>query len=253
MIYCYDGSFAGFLCGVSTALEAGATHPEFVGNGAESEAGLFQEERHVVATDTKLAQAFRERFIAAVSRDAFATARYAFHSREQGIELLVWRYLRLGLEQGRTLEAMLAHEPVHSVNRIARRVSHEAHKFKGFVRFREVAAGFLYASIEPQGDILELISPHFADRIGDRPWMIHDVGRSVATVCNHGSWRLVCGIELAATPALTAEEEAFTRLWQRYFQRMAIPERFNPKLQQQHVPLRVRKHLPEFNVSPSNS
>ena len=83
-------------------------------------------------------------------QEAFATACYVFHSQKAGIELLVWRDILTGLEKGHRLAGMLATEPVHSVHRIARHVSHEAHKFKGFVRFREARAGFMYASIEPE-------------------------------------------------------------------------------------------------------
>jgi probable DNA metabolism protein len=184
-----------------------------------------------------------------VSQEAFSTARYAFHSQKSGIELLVWRYLVFGLQVGRRLCLMMAQEHVHSVNRIARHVSHEAHKYKGFVRFREVEAGFMYARIEPESDILPLIVPHFVGRVGDRPWMIHDLCRNQAALYDLTSWRLVGDIELTAEPTLTATEHDYAALWQRYFQRHAIPERHNPKLQQQHVPLRYRKHLVEFEPS----
>jgi probable DNA metabolism protein len=186
--------------------------------------------------------------VEAVAQEAFATARYAFHSQRSGIELLVWRYFRLGLVKGRGLCGMLANEPVYSVNRFARHVSHEAHKFKGFVRFREVTAGFLYASIEPEADILPLIAPHFTERVGDRHWMIHDLRRNQAAVFDMCSWRLIRDVELTAEPGITAAEHDYAALWQRYFQHHAIAERHNPKLQQKHVPLRVRKHLTEFTA-----
>jgi probable DNA metabolism protein len=244
--YCYDGSFEGFLCTVADCLEIDDTKPEFTRDGDVHSLGLFAGEVHEVATVRDVALAFRKSFIEAVSQEAFATARYAFHSQKAGIELLVWRYLTLGFQIGRRLCVMLAEEPVHSVNRIARHVSHEAHKFKGFVRFREVEAGFLYAQIEPEADILPFIAPHFVGRVGDRPWMIHDLQRNQAALYDLKSWRLVREVELTAEPTLTATEHDYAALWQRYFQRHAIPERHNPKLQQQHVPLRYRKHLVEF-------
>jgi probable DNA metabolism protein len=246
-LYSYDGSFEGFLCAVAECLEERAGEPEFVRAGDASEVGLFSGETIEIDTRRATALSFRSRFVKAVSQDAFATARYAFHSQKKGIERMVWDYLLLGLEVGRGLEGLLTSEPVHSINRIARHVSHEAHKFKGFVRFREVTAGFLYAAIEPEGDILGLIAPHFVGRVGDRPWMIHDLRRCQAAVFDLRSWRLVRGVELTAEPGITAAEHEYAALWQRYFQHHAIAERHNPKLQQKHVPLRVRKHLTEFN------
>jgi probable DNA metabolism protein len=246
--YLYDGRFEGFLCAVSDCLELGDVHPEFVPDGADGSVGLFAGDIREVGTARETALAFRKRFVETVTQDAFATARYAFHSQKGGIELLVWRYLTLGLQVRRRLCGMLAEEPVNSVNRIARQVSHEAHKFKGFVRFRDVEAGFLYAQIEPEADILPFIAPHFVDRVGDRPWMIHDLRRNQAAIFNMQSWRLVEDIELTVEPDITEAERDYAALWQRYFQRHAIAERYNPKLQQKHVPLRYRKHLTEFTA-----
>lgn len=245
-VYCYDGSFEGFLCAVGDCLETGEDTPEFVRDGDDHVAGLFGGAIHEVETVRENAVAFRKRFVEKVSQDAFATARYAFHSQKAGIELLVWRYLMLGLQVGRRLCLLLAEEPVHSVNRIARHVSHEAHKFKGFVRFSEVAEGFLYARIEPEADVLPLIAHHFVGRVGDCPWMIHDLGRRQAAIYDLKSWRLVRDVDLSSEPGVTEAEHNYAALWQRYFQRHAIAERHNPKLQQKHVPLRYRNHLVEF-------
>lgn len=243
---CYDGSFEGFLCAVAACLEAGERHSAFVRGCDACAVGLFAGDTCEVETVRDVALAFRKRFVAVVSQEAFATARYAFHSQKAGIEQLVWRYLLMGLEKGGQITGMLAAEPVHTVSRIARQVSYEAHKFKGFVRFREVTAGFLYAAIEPEADIVPLIAPHFAERVGDRPWMIHDLRRRLAAVYDLHSWRLAQGVELTAEPDVTAAEDEYAALWQRYFQHHAIAERHNPKLQRKHVPLRVRKHLTEF-------
>ena len=248
-IYRFDGSFEGFLCAMSDCLGQGERQPEFVQDRDSQVVGLFADGMCEVTTVRETALEFRKKFVNAVSQEAFATARYAFHSGKNGIEQAVCHYLELGLEVGPRLTGMLAEEPVHSVNRIARQVSHEAHKFKGFVRFQDVAAGFLYARIEPEADIVALIAPHFVERVGDRPWIIHDVNRSKAALFDLESWRLITDIELAAEPHLTESEHEYAALWQRYFQRHAIPERHNPALQQKHVPLRYRKHLTEFNSS----
>jgi probable DNA metabolism protein len=235
---------------VAGCLECGAGQPEFVRDCDEYSSGLFGGTIIEVITVRETALAFRKQFVETVSPEAFATARYAFHSRKAGIEQLLWRYIRLGLPVGSRLAGMLAQEPVHAVDRIARQVSHEAHKFKGFVRFSEVADGFLYARIEPQADLLALIAPHFVERVGDRPWMIHDLRRSQAVVFDLKSWRLVSDIVLTAEPDMSEAEHEYAALWQRYFQRHAITERHNPGLQQKHVPLRYRKHLTEFRSAP---
>jgi probable DNA metabolism protein len=247
--YLYDGSFEGFLCAVSDCLERGGVQPEFVRDADAAAGGLFRDDIREIKTIRDVALTFRSRFVETVSQEAFAAARYAFHSQKAGIERMLWPYLLLGLEMGTRLNGLLATEPIYSVNRMARLVSHEAHKFKGFVRFREVVEGFLYAAIEPEHDILPFIAPHFVGRIGDRPWMIHDLCRRQAAVFDLRSWRLIREVELASIPRITSGEYDYSALWQRYFQRHTIQERHNPELQQKHVPLRYRKHLLEFNPS----
>lgn len=264
--YCYDGTFEGFLCALAECLESGRGEGDFLRPGGDGEAGLFGDAARDVATKRETALRFRERFVAAVSREAFATLRYAFHSEAAGIEHLLWRYVALGLKEGRRMQRMLAQEPVCSVYRLSRKVAHEAHRFTGFVRFREVAwpaggepdkgqceapegpaVSLMYARIEPEADILPFIAPYFRERLSDRPWVIHDLRRSALVLCDRGIWRMVRGVSLACPPGLTADEELCSRLWRSYFQRMAIPERHNPRLQQNLVPLRFRAHLVEFD------
>lgn len=244
--YAYDGSFEGFLCAVSHGLTDGVEAVEFQRNSAAAQAGLFQDLSVDVTTERGRAVEFRQRFVSAVSAEAFAMLRYAFHSEQAGIERQLWEYLRLGMQAGPRLCSMLADKRVNSVMRLARAVSREAHKYKGFVRFREVEPGFLYARIEPVADILAFLAPHFAERVGDRPWMIHDLARSQAAVYDTTTWRLVREIRLTDSPGYTDAEQECAALWQRYFQRHAIEARHNPELQQKHVPLRSRKHMVEF-------
>uniref|UniRef100_A0A7V5XFR6 DUF4130 domain-containing protein n=1 Tax=Thermodesulfobacterium geofontis TaxID=1295609 RepID=A0A7V5XFR6_9BACT len=48
-------------------------------------------------------------------------------------------------------------------------------------------------------------------------------------------------------PSKTSSEEAIYSLWVKYFQRLAIMERQNLKLQKQKVPLKYRSSILEFN------
>lgn len=266
MRYRYDGSFEGFLCALAVCLESGQGEGEFLRPGLDGQGRLFASAAHDVVTERETALRFREWFVAEVSRKAFATLRYAFHSEAAGVEDLLRRYVVVGLRHGRRMQRMLAREPVSSVCRLSRKVAHEAHRFTGFVRFREVswpageelegvqgqttdrpAVSLLYARIEPEADILPFIAPHFRERLNDRPWMIHDLRRSSLVLCDQGTWRLVRGVSLACPPGLTVDEELCSSLWRSYFQHMTIPERHNPRLQQNLVPLRFRAHLVEFD------
>ena len=246
--YRYDGSFQGFLCALSRCLADGVESPEFLCE-TSPEMSLFQELAVTVETDGEIADAFRKVFAATVSSSAVSTLRYAFCSEHIEIERLLWEYARLGFETGPRLGSMLADKRVNIVDRLARRVAGEAHRYKGFVRFREVEEGFLYASIEPEADIIRFIAPHFVQRVGDRPWMIHDLRRSRAAVYDRKNWRLLVDITLTEPPRFSEAEHECADLWRRYFRRLAVEARINPKLQQKLVPLRCRRHLVEFDES----
>jgi len=246
--YRYDGSFEGYLCALSSALADGAGEAEFL-RETSSEIGLFGDPVLEVETDRAVAAGFRDRFAATVSEAAFTTLRYAFHSEHGGVERLLWEYACLGLKTGRRVSSLLADERVNRVERLARSVVREAHRYKGFVRFRELEEGLLYARIEPEADIVRFLAPHFARRVGDSPWMIHDLRRSRAAVYDLKTWRMLHDITLTGSLRFTDTEQEFAGLWRRYFQCLAIEARHNPKLQRCLVPLRCRKHLVEFEES----
>jgi len=161
--------------------------------------------------------------------------------------MLLHRYLRLGWREGRRLDSLLSHESVLPVHRLARRVRHEAHRMKGFVRFREVREGFYYAALEPDYRVISLMAPHFADRFFDQHWLIHDVrkNRGIVHEARRNGWEEVA-LELTGAPVMSEREEWFQSLWRRYFDRLAIAERYNPRLQQSKVPLKYRRYLVEF-------
>ncbi|AJE02095.1 TIGR03915 family putative DNA repair protein [Geobacter pickeringii] len=245
MIYRYDGTWTGFLTTVAIIRERGGT-PAAITRAEPEQAGLF-DPVVTVETDPERAGELRELLARTLSPGTRHVLRSAFQAEEPGMELLLFHFLELGLAVGCQLDGMLAHERVLPVWKLARAVGREAHRYKGLVRFQEVEGGFWYAAIEPDHRILPLIAPHFAARFADQQWIIHDPrrGESVAFDPARRKWAEV-PLAMAAPLTLSAGEELFRDLWRRYFDRLAIGERLNPKLQRQQLPLKHRRHLPEF-------
>jgi probable DNA metabolism protein len=115
----------------------------------------------------------------------------------------------------------------------------------GFVRFTELADKTLYSKIEPDHDILRLISPHFRARLGTFNWVIHDARRGTAALYFNGKL-VYAPLTGARTLETGGNEEEVRKLWRRFFTAVAIKERISPELQRQNVPLKYRKHLTEF-------
>ncbi|OGR78314.1 MAG: hypothetical protein A2X32_02135 [Elusimicrobia bacterium GWC2_64_44] len=239
--YLYDGSFESFLTALSLALER--TEECAIAREAGAEAGLFTEFINA-GSDPSRAAAARALFEGRGSPESWHHARYAFLSESPGAEDAVLAYARLIKEKGRAADDMLADDRVKSVHALSAAVGGEAHMFKGFVRFTELADKALYARIEPDHNILPLLTGHFRARLGELNWVIHDARRNSAALYFGG--RLVYAPLEAARLTPDAKEEEVRALWRHFFKTAAIKERVNPKLQRQNVPLKYRKNLTEF-------
>jgi probable DNA metabolism protein len=243
--YGYDGSIAGLLTVIGLVLAEGAP-PEQVSVGVPAQGGLFDEVRRV-ATDEEAAAGAWEGLTRLLAPAELGQVRLALLADRPGWELLICRYCLLVQERGRGSGSMLAHPDVAPLRRLARQVAREAHRWLGFVRFRQLRDGCYYAAVAPEHRILPLVADHFADRFRDQQWVIHDVRRGEGLLHDAGrrQWRLL-PLELTGDPEETREEERFRALWRRYFATLAIEERRNSKLQQSKVPLKVRPWLTEF-------
>lgn len=240
--YLYDGGFEGFLTALSLALER--TEECAIAREAGAEAGLFTEFVNA-GSDPARAAAARALFERRGSAESWHHARYAFLSESPGAEDAVLAYALLIKEKGRAADDMLADDRVKKVHALSAAVGGEAHMFKGFVRFTELADKALYARIEPDHNILPLLTGHFRARLGELNWVIHDARRNSAALYFGG--RLVYAPLDSARLTPDAKEEEVRALWRHFFKTAAIKERVNPKLQRQNVPLKYRKNLTEFN------
>jgi probable DNA metabolism protein len=243
--YIYDGTFEGLLTVLAAARDTGNV-PDDITPVHPHCGGLFQRVEEV-GTEPELAAQFAAEIERRISPGALKTISRAFLAGAPGGEMLICRYLDLGLQVGSRLGNMLGHERVAPVNALARTVAREAHRMKGFVRFREVRDGFYYAPLEPDHDVLPLIARHFVDRFHNQHWVIHDLrrGRGIIYDAGRRGWMLT-DIVLDGVPGLTEREIDFQALWRRCFEQLVVRERLNLKLQSSRLPRKHRRHLVEF-------
>jgi probable DNA metabolism protein len=181
-----------------------------------------------------------------------ATVYQAWLSETPGIDDAIVGYLRIGLELGRDPGGLLQRPDVAATMKASRRTGFEAHRFLGLVRFR--LRGSLYLSeIEPDTDVLPLIGDHFAARFHDQAFAIHDLRRGRAVLHPPGGRWTIADVApdgketspSAGEDRSPAPQDRFEAMWRRYFQAMAIEERFDPKLQRNHLPKKHWRHLVE--------
>jgi probable DNA metabolism protein len=255
----HEGSFAGFLCAVAeylNAMAAGAAQESLVLRAASHPATLF-EERLQVARDDERAERLWTRFRARAGEEAARTLLEAFCSDVEGAgeatALLIARIWRLG---PRALDD-LGDGAARLVEKAANRARREAHRITGLIRFVELRDGSLFATIDPDCDLLILIGDHFAERFPALRWVIRDERRAEALLHEPGlGWTLVSGLELARDEGeglpVSRSEEAIVALWRRYHATIAIGERRNLRLQSSFMPKKYWKNLPETGASASS-
>lgn len=241
--YLYDDTLEGFLTALSLALERGAEDCALSREG-EAEAGLFSEFVNS-GSDPSRAQKMRAFFERRGSAESWLHVRRVFLSGAPDAGCAALAYARLIGEKGAAADNMLADDRVKRVHDLSRSVAGEAHMFKGFVRFTELADGSLYSRIEPEHDILALITGHFRARLGAFNWVIHDARRNMAAL--HFKGRLIYAALDSALLKEGAREAEIAGLWRHFFKTAAIKERLNPALQKKNVPLKYRRNLTEFS------
>ncbi len=143
---------------------------------------------------------------------------------------------------------------VMAISKMERSVSRERHRMKAFIRFQKTADDIYYCPIEPDFNVLPLISKFFKDRYADQRWIIYDVKRKYGLyydlqAVEEITYEFVANVDTRKVqlPAeLVDEKEALASiLWKDYFNSTNIPARKNMKLHIQHVPKRYWKYLNE--------
>lgn len=151
-------------------------------------------------------------------------------------------------------ESNFGNASVLALSKMDKSVNREKHRMKAFIRFQETADGIFYAPIDPDYNVLPLISSFFKNRYADQKWIIYDVKRNYGLFYNLEE---VQEIKLDYVPLMKVndlnlpaellheKQELYALLWNDYFKSTNIPARKNMKLHLQHVPKRYWKYLTE--------
>lgn len=238
MIYFYDGTKDAFL----TALVLSFGDSEAVLTSTNTQLTIGQETVFVRA-DRLTAEKARSRLLS-FDKNCMQDLDTMLRSGDANKDAVALAYFRLLAAEKRPVRKMLTEDAVLAADECMRRVGLEVHRFHGFLRFMESASGALYAPFAPDNDICDLVAPHFRARLGEYPFVIHDVPRKKAAVCD-GANIFVAPLEEAQV-VLSADETEWQALWKRYYASVNIPERERLKQMRGYMPVRYWKHLTEF-------
>jgi len=247
--YLYDGTFEGFLTCI------------YVHYYEEKASGIYRKEDYQasllsgcrsIETDEKKASRVYEAIAEKISTEDLRRIYRVFLSSDAEKENKLLRYIRLGFKAGSGISLLHSNPIVFDVQRCEYKVNIEMHRIKGLARFAALKNGaaeengqeILYCRIEPDHDILEIIADHFADRLKNDPFIIHDKIRGKAVFAQGGSW-YISNFTDKDLPLLGEREREYRDLWKKYFETIAIQERINPSCQKRFMPVRYWKNLTE--------
>ncbi len=160
--------------------------------------------------------------------------------------------LRSGISEREAAEVIrnLTDPDICRVFELARKVGREAHRYMGFVRFRELENGLLFSEIAPECQVLPLLAEHFANRFPNENFLIYD-SRSRTCLAHRagGGTALLRDMEIdrEVSDRLSESEKEIQELWKGFFRSAAIDARTNPALQKQLLPLKFRKYMTEVS------
>lgn len=244
MDYLYDGTFEGLLTCIhhhyytekATAIcRADEYQPSLLSDCME------------VETDSVKATTVYEAIERKISSYDLRRLYRVFLSCDDEKEMKILRYAALGFRIGSSVSMLHSNTIVLDVQSIEKKIYVETERMLQFVRFSVLEGDVLYAVIEPDNDVVELIARHFCDRYRNDPFIIHDARRSKALVSFRGSW-CISSFSDKDIPRMSQDEEEYRSLWKRYFENISIKERINPRCQKNFMPVRYWKNLTEINT-----
>lgn len=244
LVYVYDGSFEGILTAVYEAYYR-KEKPGRLQAAQNFTMNLFDRYEHIL-TDREKADKVYQAVLTKISASALRRAFHVFLSDDPDKGTRIYRYLQLGFRCGAMVDRHLHEEDVLAVHQISRRVAFECHRFTGLLRFAKMEREIYYAKYEPDHNITMLLAPHFAARLSDQDWIIHDAKRGLAAIYNRQEWILTDDLP-ETLPEFADDEMTVQGIWQGYFRSIFIAERKNIRLQKNMMPARYWKNLTEMD------
>lgn len=253
IVFLHDGSLEGILNAVALAVK----------DSRQIRAILKRQDYVPVLFDTVVTAASdreqAERLLAyleQVGGRAAAIAVNACLSEKSEVGLQLYDFVRLCLRYGRDTVHLHSNSCVRYLDDLCRKVSFEAHRQNGLIRFRVLADELLYAPFQADYNVIGYCAGHFRRRLASRRWILHDVGRNIALFWNMETLQPV-GIEqdMADFVAqngelppsqLTDDEQYYQHLWRGFHTAVSQAGRENRVLQRQLMPRRYWKYLVEI-------
>ncbi len=242
IIYCYDGTFEGFLSCVFESFSSKQT-PFAIWRPSLEKPSLYQSV--FIETNEVHAKRVFDSLGLKISQSAQELISTCFLSGSEEKEFQLLRFIQFAFSEGKSVVYMLGHEKVAPVYAMQKNVLSEAHLFKGFLRFEE-SDGMLGAVIAPKNYVLPILRGHFCARFYEENFLIYDETHCAALLHNNHKTSIVDLVTPLSLPKADEKESYYQNLWKQFYKTIEIKPRHNEKCRRTHCPKRYWAHMTEL-------
>ena len=182
------------------------------------------------------------------SKEIIKTTYYIFLSNNSEKELIIYYFLLNSLKYQNKVFYLRNLNCVNKALKISHQVINEAHKFKGFTRFKELKNHILYAEIAPENDVLDILSNHFKNRLKNEYWIIKDTNHKILSLYDKHNFYIIDNnnFKMDSIEA-TCENEEIEKLWKNFYKTIGIAERKNDRCRMNFMPKKYWKNMLEMS------
>ncbi|MEG2086850.1 MAG: TIGR03915 family putative DNA repair protein [Angelakisella sp.] len=250
--YLYDDTLAGLLCCV---YESYTRREQVLDICPAQTAPLSLYPTRLVETDEAHARRVYDSLAVKLGGEGQELVVTAFAHCDQARALTLFQFIAMGYRCGARVCRMLGDPVVSSVHKMHDAVLRERHLLLGFVRFSECPPerglalpgdkNVLAAVIEPKHRVLPMLAEHFCNRFPEERFFIYDKTHRLALVYQPYQPTLV-ELDAFELPQGDDSEQLYQRLWQGYYDAIAIAQRANPRCRRNLVPKRFWPNMTEL-------
>lgn len=240
LVYYYDGSFAGFLSCIFESY-ANKEVPTAICCDEDLVPALFASRN--ISTNSEHANRVYKKIVKC-SSFAGDLVRKGFLTCLPEREIHLYRLVAKLLREGPGFLRNFSDETLYPIARAVRHLNSEAHLLKGFTRFSDLG-GVLGGEIKPKNRVLPLLRHHFCARYPDDAFFLYD--RTHREVLLHsGGKAAIHPLEQFQMAPPDEKEARYRLLWKRFYDTVAIRERYNPTCRRTQMPMRYWDTMTEF-------
>ena len=168
-------------------------------------------------------------------------------SNDERRELIIYYFIKNSLiYKDKILNHRYLNCVLHTI-RIWKNVNEEAHKLKGFLRFKEMNNNVLYAEMSPKNNVIFILAEHFKRRLKNEYFLIKDMNRNIYVFYDKNKILYLNDENIKELKLNRSDKEMeMEKLWKDFFETIGIKIRKNYKTQRNFMPKRYWKYMIEM-------